>query len=148
MESDGSQNHALSEAQRERFDALVERVLAELPEPVLAMLDEAPLVVTDLPTRELLESLAEEGVDVDPDAPEELAGLHTGHAITERSLESPGDLPSTIDLYRVGVVQTAGGWDGPDADARIAEEIRVTILLELGLEMGLDEDDLDALGYA
>jgi len=138
---------SMTDAQRARFDGLVERVLESMPGAVLAMLDEAPLVVTDLPSRELLQSLADEGVDVDPDAPHELAGLHTGHAITERSVEASGDLPSTIDLYRVGVIETAGGWEGPDADARIMEEIRITILHELGHEMGLDEDDLDALGY-
>jgi predicted Zn-dependent protease with MMP-like domain len=49
----------------------------------------------------------------------------------------------------------AGGWEedvdeeGPFGGVeRIREEIRITILHELGHHFGLDEDDLDRLGYA
>lgn len=138
----------MDDAQRNRFDALVEFVLAELPGAVHDVLAEAPLVVTDRPSDDLLADLAREGVDVDPAAPEELAGLHTGVAATERSIEASGDLPSHIQIFRLGIVEAAGGWDAPDADERIAEEIRITILHEIGHEFGLDEDDLDELGYA
>ena len=43
--------------------------------------------------------------------------------------------------------------DRPDAEAilggldRVAEEIRITLLHELGHQFGLDEDDLAELGY-
>lgn len=110
------------------------------------MLDESPIIVEDRPDDDMLRDL-----DMDPSNPESaesLCGLHTGLAITERSLEFDGVASSQIHLFRVGIVLEAGGWGGRRADAAIREQIRVTILHELGHEMGLDEDDLDELGYA
>ncbi|MEL7471845.1 MAG: metallopeptidase family protein [Planctomycetota bacterium] len=134
--------------ERDRFDALLEGVLQDLPGAVHAVLEEAPLIVTDEPSPELLEELVEiEGMDLDPGDPSELAGLHTGVAITDRSLEAAGELPSSVQVFRLGVIAAAGGWDSPDADERVAEQIRITILHEIGHEMGLDEDELDELGY-
>ncbi|MFN7614113.1 MAG: metallopeptidase family protein, partial [Phycisphaerae bacterium] len=83
----------------------------------------------------------------------------------DQSVEASGELPSEIMLYRVGIVAEAGGWDeqagdraagestehdtalrgGPEA---IREQIRITLLHEIGHQFGLDEDDLDRLGYA
>jgi predicted Zn-dependent protease with MMP-like domain len=50
----------------------------------------------------------------------------------------------------------AGGWEeGVDEDgtpyggeARVREEIRITVLHEIGHHFGLGEDDLERLGYA
>ena len=41
-----------------------------------------------------------------------------------------------------------GDWGDSDADERLYEEIRITVLHEIGHHFGLDEDDLDELGYA
>ena len=60
-------------------------------------------------------------------------------------MELDGVLPSQIHIYRLGIVREAGGWSNTD---EIREQIRITILHEVGHEMGLDEDDLDELGYA
>lgn len=133
----------MTEAQRERFDALVDRVLASLPEEVLALFDEAPLLVDDEPSADVLRELG-----LDPTSEEDragLCGLHTGVPITERSVEADGVLPSQVHIYRRGIVEMAGGWDDED---ELYRQIRITILHELGHEMGLDEDDLDRLGYA
>lgn len=67
-----------------------------------------------------------------------------------------------VYLFRVGITSLAfageddGGYEGdkpcdwgdPDAEDRLYEEIRTTILHEIGHHFGLDEDDLDRLGYA
>ncbi|MBX3316501.1 MAG: metallopeptidase family protein [Phycisphaeraceae bacterium] len=134
----------MSPVERDRFDRLVEEVIRGLPASVRRALDEVPIVVLDKPTPDLLEGIEDPEVRQDP---ESLCGLHTGHSITDRSIEHSGELPSHIHLFRIGIVSLAGGWNGPDADAAVAEEIRVTILHELGHEMGLDEDDLYDLGY-
>jgi predicted Zn-dependent protease with MMP-like domain len=48
-------------------------------------------------------------------------------------------------LFRVGILEQAGGWEaGEDA---IVEEIRITLLHEIGHQFGLDEEDLRRLGY-
>lgn len=133
----------MSPALRERFDALVQDVIERLPPSLARALESISVVVLDRPTPELLAGLDPETRD-DPDS---LCGLHSGHAITERSIELSAELPSQIHLFRVGIVDLAGGWDEPDADEAVAEEIRVTLLHELGHEMGLDEDDLYDLGY-
>jgi len=129
-------------ARRDEFDAMLERVIAALPDRVRALLDEVPVVVDDLPSREVLEEFG-----MTADEADELCGLHTGRAFTERSVEHDAELPSEIQLYREGIVAQAGGWDGGGAKARIEEEIRITLLHEIGHQFGLDEDDLERLGY-
>jgi predicted Zn-dependent protease with MMP-like domain len=135
--------------ERARFDALLEEVLAALPPRLLRLLDEAPLVVDDRPPRELLRQLG-----MDP-ADEDLCGLHTGTPLTLRSVEHAHDLPETVHLFREGIVEEAGGWRewedeegnrGGGADA-VRREIRITLLHELGHHFGLEEDDLEGLGY-
>jgi len=139
----------MTPAERERFDAILEEVLDAMPDRVLDLLEEIPLIVDDQPDEQLIRSLAaESGEDVQEllaTLPDELCGLHTGIALTERSVESSADLPDQIQIFRRGIVATArGGWNDLDA---IAEEIRITILHEIGHHFGLDEDDLYDLGY-
>ena len=87
------------------------------------------------------------GIDPsDPDAADEICGLHTGTAITEQSVERP-DLPTVINLFRRGIVSLAGGWDQAGADDEVYEEVRTTLLHEIGHHFGLDEGDLEELGY-
>ena len=138
----------MTRSERERFDRLVEEVLASLPEGVHALIEEVPLVLEDRPSRQLLRELGIEDDD------EILCGLHTGVPLTDRSVERP-DASDVVQIFREGVVDMAGGWEEDEDDEgpfggvdRIREEIRITILHELGHHFGLDEDDLDRLGYA
>jgi len=133
--------------ERERFDELFEEVLDALPEPIHAMLDECPIVLEDRPSQAILEEMSLSDDDL-------LCGLHTGIPLTERSVDR-ADHGEVIHVFREGVVDMAGGWEeGEDEEGpfggedRIREEIRITILHEIGHHFGLDEDDLDRLGYA
>jgi predicted Zn-dependent protease with MMP-like domain len=124
---------------RERFDRLLERVLASLPQRLHDLLEVAPLIVEDHPDRKLLAELG-----MDPDL-ESLCGLHSGTPLTERSVNHGHDEPETIHLFRKGIIEEAGGWEvGEDA---IEEEIRITLLHEIGHHFGLEEEDLESLGY-
>lgn len=138
--------------ERERFDRLFEEVLAELPDELHRLLDECPIVLEDRPSRRLLEQLGGE-LGLDPED-ELLCGLHSGIPLTERSVERP-DASDVIHVFREGIVDMAGGWEeGEDEQGpfggveRIRREIRITILHELGHHFGLDEEDLERLGYA
>lgn len=131
----------VTDAERERFDALMEEAIEQLPENIRSLLEESPVIVEDAPPAHILREMA-------IDDPTELCGLHTGTAITERSVEHGHDLPEEIRLFRAGIVKLAGGWEQDDADDRVFEEIWVTLLHEIGHHFGLDEDDLDRLGYA
>lgn len=128
-----------------RFDALLERLLDALPDRVGAVLDEVPLHVMDEPDRLILKDLGVEPADMD-DAVEELCGLHTGFMLTERPIELDAVLPDEIHLFRRGIALMAGGWNADDET--VAEQIRITLLHEIGHHFGLEEEDLDELGYA
>lgn len=140
----------MTQAERDRFDELLEGVLARLPERVAAVLEEVPLIVEDRPSPAVCRDL---GIE-DPNSEDalDLCGLHTGRAFTERSVEQSGELPNDIRVFREGVIRTAGGWRSLGRgrfsnEGRVREEIRVTVLHEIGHQFGLDEDDLADLGY-
>lgn len=130
----------LPEHERERFDALLEEVLETLPDEILDRLETVPLIVEDYPNPVLLREM---GLPED----EPLCGLHSGFMMTERSVEHAYSLPEEIHLYRRGIIELAGGWDQPEADDEVYAEIHITLLHELGHHFGLDEDDLERLGY-
>lgn len=135
--------------QRERFDALFDEAIEDLPAGVRGLLEEIAVIVLDRPTAAMLRDVgidaAAEGVGDD------LCGLHTGTAITEKSVEVTGDLPTSIHLFREGIVNLAGGWgqemSEDEVDDLVYEEIMVTLLHEIGHHFGLDEEDLAGLGY-
>jgi predicted Zn-dependent protease with MMP-like domain len=135
----------ISDEQRDRFDALVDEAVESLPPRIRALLDEVPLVVLDHPDKVMLREV---GIDpADESALDELCGLHTGISLTEQSIEHSGELPTVVHIFRRGIVALAGGWDEPDSEDVIYEEIRTTILHEIGHHFGLDEEDLADLGY-
>lgn len=131
--------------ERVRFDALMDDCIDALGPKIGHLLDEISIVVMDEPAPEMLKDLGIEAGD--QEALDELCGLHTGTALTERSVEISGDLPTQIHIFRRGIVSLAGGWASPNADDEVYEEIRITILHEVGHHFGLDEGDLEELGY-
>lgn len=127
----------ISKAERRLFDTLLEQALDDLPPHLLELLDEVPLIVEDWPSGELLREM-----EVDPEE-DDLLGLHWGTPLTERSVEAPPDMPDHVYLFRGPILEYAG-----DDDRELDEQIRITLLHEIGHHFGLDEDDLDRLGYA
>ena len=139
----------MTRRERERFDALLDEVMESLPPRIHALLEEAPLLVDDRPSRAILDAL---GLAPDDDS---LCGLHQGTPLTDRSVSQGFDLPETMHLFREGIIDEAGGWepwideDGTalGGDDVVRREIRITVLHEIGHHFGLDEDDLARLGY-
>ncbi len=121
---------------REHFDQLLEAILDSLPAHLLERLEEVPVIVDDEPTLEQLEDL-----HLDPNATE-LCGLHWGVPLTNRSVEDPSRLPDTIHIFRGPIMRLCA-----DEESDLQQQIRITLLHELGHHFGLDEDDLEALGY-
>lgn len=124
---------------RDWFDGLVEAVVADLPASVRALIAEVPVLVEDSPSDEMLEELGMSLGERD-----ELCGLHTGVPRSDAGIEDEAGVPNQVHLFRIGILKAAGERAAEDA---IREEIRITLLHELGHEMGLDEDTLDDLGY-
>jgi predicted Zn-dependent protease with MMP-like domain len=77
--------------------------------------------------------------DEHPDDPD-LFGLYHGVPLTERGDET-GLLPDKISIYRLPLEES---FSDP---GELREEIRVTVLHELGHYFGLDEDRIAELGY-
>lgn len=148
----------MSPAHRHRFDALLEEVLENLAPKLRDLLEEVPLIVDDKPEPDLARSLYEELGHEEGETIQEfiatLCGLHTGVALTERSVVHSGDLPDHIRIFREGIVTIAGGWEPQPGETRqhvddaVYDEIAITVLHEVGHHFGLDETDLERLGYA
>ncbi len=162
----------MNDRHRQRFDSLVEEVIEDLPDSVRALLDEVRVVVLDRPTPTMLQELQAEGL-LEPDTDgSDLCGLHSGTAITQRQTGDGGGwasddvegaiIPEEIHLFRDGIASLAfasqeeggfegalaGDWTDSDADDRLYEEIAITLRHEIGHHFGLEEEDLDELGYA
>ena len=125
---------------------MLEEAIEALPPALHRLIEEVPVVALDRPTAQMLRD-----VGIDPADEEEavsLCGLHSGVSNTEKSVERSGEMPPDIHIFREGVISLAGGWDQPEADDVVYEEIMITLLHEIGHQFGLDEDDLERLGYA
>lgn len=125
---------------REQFDALLEQVLAELPDPLHELIERVPLVVEDYPS----DAVADE---FDLEYRDDLCGLHDGIPLTERSVLDSGHTPEQITLYREGIWSAASDEHGLTLLPELVRQIRITVLHEIGHHFGLDEDDLRELGY-
>lgn len=144
----------LTPAQRRQFDLLLDEIIAQLPEHYHELLDEIPVVVEDHASPQLLEELGIDGRLSD------LCGLHSGIALTRRSVQQSGNLPDTIMIFREPIMRLASApsrvtrrfgavRESAKRNARQAleDEIRITLLHEMGHHFGLDEDELTELGY-
>lgn len=130
---------------RRVFDVILDRQVEALPDHIAVVMEEMPLIVEDEPSAQLLASMGMDPADGD------LCGLHEGVPITERSVEDTGLMPSQMMLFRGPIVRLAGYRTvagQPINRPELVRQIRITLLHEIGHHFGLDEDDLDRLGYA
>lgn len=107
-------------------------VLAAIPMPFAAALDEVAVVIEDEPSRD---QLRENELDAD----ETLYGLYEGVARTEYGADWIV-VPNRISLFRLPLEA-----DFADPD-QLAEEIRITVIHELAHHLGIDDERLHALG--
>jgi predicted Zn-dependent protease with MMP-like domain len=105
------------------FEDHVRAALDELPPNLASALRNVAVVVED----------------ENPDDPD-LFGLYHGVPLPERE-DMAGTLPDKISIYRIPLEES---FPAPD---ELREEIRITVLHELGHYFGLDEDRIAELGY-
>lgn len=121
------------------FESLVEEAIAELPREFADLLDNVAIVVEEEPSEDDLEALEPhadddgEGGDEDGD---ELLGIYRGVARTERSYDMLPILPDQIAIFRGPILRVARS----RRDA--IDEIRETVIHELGHYFGLHDDDM------
>jgi len=116
------------------FADLVREALTEIPAPFARCLEEIVVDVEPLPDAD---ALRQGGVD----DPSELLGIYIGTPLTERSVDDSLQLPDRIVLYQRNIERECL------TQREIVEEIRTTVLHEVGHHFGLDEDDLFDVGY-
>ena len=119
---------------KQRFAELVEEALRELPEPFAAHLEEVSVEIKDRPTDK---QLKDQGLEDD----ELLLGLYVGHPMTERSVEYSGMLPDAIYVFQEDIELVSR------SEKELIQQVRTTVLHEIGHHFGMDENDLDDLGY-
>lgn len=112
---------------RERFIRLVEESLAQLPPRFRGKIQNLAIVVEDLPP--------------EPEAPGEglLMGIFEGVPATERTVWENAAGPARVVLYQKNIEAVCA------SAAEIREEIRLTLLHELGHYFGMSEDQLEDL---
>lgn len=114
---------------RATFETVVDEVIASIPRWIMDKVDNVQIVVQDRPNRQQ-----------DPHN-EGLLGLYEGVSLLERGIDYFGAMPDTIYIYRVPHLGL--GLD----EAGLREEIRRTVLHELGHHLGIDDDRLHEIGW-
>jgi predicted Zn-dependent protease with MMP-like domain len=118
----------------EEFERLVLEAIAEIPEALRMRLDQ---IVVDVEPAPRAEDLAE----LDVDDATELLGLYHGTPLTERSIEAGVQLPDRVTIYQQNIEHMC------QSRREIVEQIRTTVLHEIGHFFGMNEDDLFEVGY-
>jgi predicted Zn-dependent protease with MMP-like domain len=113
----------------------VARVFDRLPRQFRKHLSNIEIVVEDRPERKLL---LDEGLDPRRDT---LYGLYQGVPLPDRSEFYPPILPDKITIFSEPLLR-----DFSDPE-ELREQIRITVLHEIAHFFGMDEDDIEELGY-
>ena len=121
------------EMKEEDFLGVARGVIAELDDEIREVLDDSAFFVQPFPDEELL-------VDSDPPLDPQLLGLFVGRSLLERSVADSGAMPNTLYLFQNNLQRSATTRD------ELEDEIRITVLHEIGHHLGWDEDDLEERG--
>jgi len=113
----------------------VARLVDGLPRRFREQLRNVEFVVEERPSRELL---LEEDLDPEEDS---IYGLYQGIPLPERSSLDPPLLPDKITIFAEPLLE-----DFPDLN-ELREELRLTVLHEIAHYFGMDEEEIDKLGY-
>ncbi len=114
------------EMSREEFEDLVEDALDEIPDAFWDQLENVAIFVEDDPP-----------ADMEPD----LLGLYDGVALTERD-DYAGVLPDRILVFMNPTLAIC------ETREEVAEEVRITVVHEVGHYFGIDDDALHEMGWA
>ena len=114
----------MMEISDERFEELVDQALAQIPDEVHEHIKNVVFLIEDY----------------NPRSPY-ILGQYTGVALPKRTFDHTGFLPDTIAIYRQALKDYCWSED------ELIEQVRITVMHEIGHYFGLDEDDLHRLCY-
>lgn len=115
----------------DEFVEIAEAAMAELPEQIIALLENVPILVDDAPS----EDIVAEGYDA------RLLGLFSGIPLPHKShVTEQQPVVDAIHLYQRNLERECQGAD------ELADEIRTTVLHETAHFFGLEDEDLEDIG--
>ena len=115
------------------IDAMARAALASLPDPMLQMTEGVVLQVTDFPDDDVIE-------EMDLESPFDIMGLYQGVSLMEKRMETSGDLPDMVFLYRRPILDY---WCETGED--LGHVVRHVLIHEIGHHFGFSDDDMEAL---
>jgi len=107
------------------FDKAVDDAIDQVPDEFIALLDNVVILVEDSP----------------PDDEPDLLGVYDGVPLTERGDTYGFVAPDRIILYRDTLKAMC------DTTDELVAEIAVTVVHEIGHYFGIDDDELDEMGW-
>lgn len=116
------------------FRSLVDRAITDIPPEFKPYLDGITIDIEPTPDDNTCR-------EIGLNDPTELLGLYHGIPLTEQSMLDSATMPGRIVIYQRSVEAICRSHDD------IVREVRTTVLHEIGHHLGMDEDDLEALGY-
>jgi predicted Zn-dependent protease with MMP-like domain len=111
----------------QHFDRVVRQALASLPEQFQQLMENVIISVQQYADQELLDEMEAD----------ELLGLYVGTPLTERHFDDTFMLPDQILLFQ-GALE-----DACQDEQELEEEIRVTLIHEVGHFFGLSEEEIE-----
>ncbi|MBD58865.1 MAG: neutral zinc metallopeptidase [Citromicrobium sp.] len=118
----------------DEMEALGRAAIAALPQAFREQLGDVVFAVQDFADEETLREVGLEN-------PFELTGVYEGHALTERSIEMSGTLPTRIRLFRRPILDE---W-AERGDETLEHLVKHVVIHEIGHHFGLSDDDMHAL---
>ena len=126
----------------DEFEGAVQDALDSIPDDLFDELENVLFCVEDEPAYEEdeFDELGEDAVFSDEG---DLLGLYEGVNLYDRgdSYGAGDELPDTITIFKGPHERLEG------SKAHVLEEVRKTVIHEVGHYFGMDEDQLDAIGY-
>jgi predicted Zn-dependent protease with MMP-like domain len=120
---------------RREFERIVEEALRSLPAAFRDRIDNIVIRVAESPNRRQSRSTNTQGHETS------LYGLYEGVPRPERSVRTAYELPDRITIFKRAIERDH------KSRAAMVRCIQETVLHELGHYFGLDDNQLDELGY-
>ena len=117
----------------DEFERAIEQVLDDLPERFARVLENVGIVVADEPNERELATMS------NPCG--ELLGLYEGIPIMKRTTGYSGVMPDVITLFKGSHERVCS------TQAELRQQIRKTVLHEIGHYSGFDDEYLHSHGY-
>ncbi len=117
----------------DELDRVVNEAIEALPARIKGTLDDVAILVEEYPAEAVLR-------ETDPPFPPDLLGLFTGTSLAQRSTLQSGSPANTIHIFKRNLELFGGSRE------EVVDELRITLLHEIGHFLGMDEEELEALG--